>query len=115
MKAIDRIRDRTKSHVTKILLAVAAIRQISHFYQKRVTNSYANISFRQFSNFIIVTMSFTPQHSIEDQICLFKKSKFFYCQEKVHSPYDYSKKGKNAAISKSVNNDHNSQEKSSIF
>ena len=44
-----------------------------------------------------------------------KKSKYFNCKEKGHTTYDYSKKGKIAAISESVSKNMIVKKKNNFF
>lgn len=53
----------------------------------------------------------TPQHLDKEQVRLIKNSKYFSCNKKSHIFYDCSRKKKITAITKSVNQDNDCQEK----
>ena len=52
-----------------------------------------------------------PQHLDEKQACLMKEGRCFSCKERGHTTYDCPRKGKIAAILKSISKDSDSQEK----
>ncbi len=60
MQATDRIRDRIKPQATRATPASASMRQVTHPYQRPVTNTRANTSFSHLSSSITGTMTPTP-------------------------------------------------------
>ena len=87
------------------------MRQVTHIYQRLVTNIYANTSFSCLFSSIIGTMISTPQHSDEKRGRLIKESRCFSCKKRGHTTYDCLRKGKIAAILEIMSEDSNSQGK----
>ena len=63
MQATDRTRDRIKFQAIQAILALASMKQVTHPYQKPVTNIYANISLLCLSSSIMGIMTPIPQYS----------------------------------------------------
>ncbi len=111
MQATDKIRDRIKPQATQATPASNFMRQVTHPYQRPVTNTRANTLFSCLSSSITGTMTPTRQHSDEERARLMKEGRCFSCKEKDHTTYDYPRKGKIAAISESISEDSDSQRK----
>ena len=111
MQATDRIRDRIKPQATRATPASASMRQVTHPYQRPVTNTRANTSFLRLSSSITGTMTPTPQYLDEKRARLMKEGRCFSYKERGHTTYDCPRKGKIAAISESISEDSDSQGK----
>ncbi len=111
MQATDRIRDRIKPQAIQATPASASMRQVTHSYQRPVTNTCANTSFLRLSSSIIRIMTPTLQYSDKKQARLIKEGRCFSCKERGHTAYDCPRKGKIVAILESINEDSDSQGK----
>ena len=111
MQATNRIRDRIKPQAIQATPVSAFMRQVTHPYQRPVTNIRANISFSCLSSSITGIITPTTQHSDEKWARLMKKGRCFSCKERGHTIYDCPRKEKIAAISENISEDSDSQEK----
>ncbi len=105
MQATDRIRDRIKPQTIPATPASTSMRQVTHPYQRPVTNTHTNISFLRLSISITGIMKSTPQHSDEERASLMKEGRCFSYKKRVHTTYDCPRKEKIAAISESISKD----------
>ncbi len=108
MQTTDRIKDRIKPQATQAIPASASMRQVTHPYQRPVTNTYANISFLHLSSSIMGTITSTLQYSDEKRARLIKEHRCFSYKERDHTAYDCPRKGKITTISEGISKDSDS-------
>ena len=111
MQATDRIKDRIKLQAIQAIPTLASMREITHPYQRPVTNTHTHTLFSRLFSPITGTMTPTPQYLDQKRAHLIKKERCFNYKEKGHITYDSSRKEKIAAISESIREDSDSQEK----